>query len=487
MNPATVESFLERLASVRVLVVGDLMLDEYLWGTTERISPEAPVQIVDIHKEDMRLGGAGNVIHNLRSLGCGVDAVSVVGGDEDGRRVLELLGRMQEGLDGVVFQADRRTSRKTRILASNQQMMRIDRESREEIPAPVVERLLAACREKLRHCHALLISDYGKGVVTEGLLRGLTPLARKMGVPVLVDPKGKDFGKYRGATLLTPNRREILLAADLFPMTDSHLRQAGRKMVASLGLDALVLTRAEEGMTLFFQNGGEVDIGTRAREVFDVSGAGDTVLAVLGAGLGAGLPCTEAAQVANLAAGIVVGKVGTSTVNPEEILEEARRQTLGTDSKIRTREALVRIAASARQAGKSVVFTNGCFDLLHVGHVKYLQQARQLGDLLILGLNSDVSVRRLKGEKRPLIGEVERAHILAALSCVDFVTVFPEDTPLDLIAALRPDILVKGGDYTPEGVVGRQLVAEYGGRVEIIRFVEGRSTTSLINQILERF
>jgi D-beta-D-heptose 7-phosphate kinase/D-beta-D-heptose 1-phosphate adenosyltransferase len=487
MNPTALEGFLEKLAGIRILVVGDLMLDEYLWGTTDRISPEAPVQVVDIHKEDLRLGGAGNVIHNLQALGCGVETVSVVGGDEDGLRVRELLASLGKSGDGLILQPERKTSRKTRILASSQQMMRIDRESRDPISPDLEKRLLACCREKLGHCQCLLVSDYGKGVVTEGLLRGLIPLAGELGVPVLVDPKGKDYGKYRGATLLTPNRKELLLATGLSPMTDANLRQAGRSLVTSLDLEVLALTRSEEGMTLFFRNGEEIDLQTRAREVFDVSGAGDTVLALMGAGLGAGLSFTAAAKTANLAAGIVVGKVGTSTVRPEEILEEARRQWFGTDSKVRSRESLARVAAAAREAGKTVVFTNGCFDLLHVGHVRYLQQARQLGDLLILGLNSDASVRRLKGDKRPLIGEAERAHILAALSCVDYVTIFEEDTPLALITALRPDILAKGGDYTPESVVGRELVEGYGGRVEIIRFVEGRSTTDLINRILERY
>ncbi|NLC70889.1 MAG: D-glycero-beta-D-manno-heptose-7-phosphate kinase [Desulfuromonadaceae bacterium] len=487
MKRTAIEGFVERLPGIHILVVGDLMLDEYLWGTTERISPEAPVQIVDIHQEDLRLGGAGNVIHNLHSLGCQVETVSVVGGDQDGERVLALLSALQKSSDGVILQPDRKTSRKTRILASNQQMMRIDRESREAIPPAVEERLLTCCGEKLDDCQCLLLSDYGKGVLTDSLLRELIAMARAKGIPVLVDPKGKDFTKYRGATLLTPNRRELLQATDLFPMTDANLRKAGKRIVASLELEALALTRSEEGMTLFFQNGDEIDLQTRAREVFDVSGAGDTVLALLGAGLGGGLSFTEAAQAANLAAGIVVGKVGTSTVRAEEMLEEARRQLYGTDSKIQTGNCLEKIVAAARKVGKSVVFTNGCFDLLHVGHVKYLQQARQLGDLLILGLNSDASVHRLKGEKRPLIGEEERAQILAALSCVDYVTIFDEDTPLDLIAALRPDILVKGGDYTPEGVVGREQVEGYGGRVEIIRFVEGRSTTQLINRILERF
>jgi D-beta-D-heptose 7-phosphate kinase/D-beta-D-heptose 1-phosphate adenosyltransferase len=285
---------------------------------------------------------------------------------------------------------------------------------------------------------------------------------------------------------LTPNRKEALRTARLDALNDANLRLVGRSLVRDLDLDALVLTRSEEGMTLFLRD-EEIDLPTHAREVFDVSGAGDTVLSVLGAGVAAGLSLLESATVANIAAGIVVGKVGTSTVFPEEILGAANPRILGADGKIRPLDQLKKLVEDARQNSKTVVFTNGCFDLLHVGHVKYLQQARQCGDLLILGLNSDASVRRLKGEKRPLIQEHERAHVLAALSCVDFVTIFDEDTPRELISALRPDILVKGGDYLPEEVVGKDIVESYGGRVEIIPFVDGRSTTSLINRILEKY
>ncbi|MBN1140561.1 MAG: bifunctional D-glycero-beta-D-manno-heptose-7-phosphate kinase/D-glycero-beta-D-manno-heptose 1-phosphate adenylyltransferase HldE [Deltaproteobacteria bacterium] len=487
MKQSLVKRFLERVAQVRILVVGDLMIDEYLWGCAERISPEAPVPVVDVVKEDLRPGGAGNVINNLRTLGCFVQVLSVIGGDSDGERLVAMLGGERVLVEGVAVDPQRLTSRKTRILAGHQQMMRIDREQRRDISPEMEKRLAALFCDQLPDCHGVVISDYGKGVLTPGLLAEMIRLARDRKVPLLVDPKGRDFDRYRGAAVLTPNRKELLQAADLSPMTDANLRLAGHRLVRSLGLEALVLTRSEEGMTLFFRDGSERDLPTQAREVFDVSGAGDTVLAFLGAAMAAGLELAEAAWLANLAAGIAVGKVGTSTVAPAELLGEERRQLPGGDAKIQNRAELAEIAAAARTRGKKVVFTNGCFDLLHVGHVRYLQQARELGDLLILGLNSDASVRRLKGEKRPLIGEEERAHILAALGCVDFVTVFEEDSPRELIAALRPDILVKGGDYAPEEVVGRDLVEGYGGRVEIIRFVEGRSTTALINRILERF
>lgn len=487
MNRIDLEVFLGRLPSLRTLVVGDLMLDEYLWGQTERISPEAPVQVVDVLREEIRPGGAGNVIHNLISLGCRVSVASVLGDDADGDRLTAMLQENRIGIEGVVRVPDRITSRKTRVLASNQQMMRIDRESCQPISAEQEKQLAAHIRAVAAEFQVILISDYLKGVLTPGLLQAVLAIGKECGIPVVVDPKGPDFGKYRGATLLTPNRKEALAAARVSTGSDAGQREAGRTLRDRLDLDALVLTRSEEGMTLFFRDGQEEDLPTRAREVFDVTGAGDTVLAVLGAGLGAGLSIAEAARVANLAAGIVVGKVGTSTVTAEEILDVLAREHRDTDLKIKSQESLSRILEVERQRGKRIVFTNGCFDLLHVGHVKYLQQARRLGDLLVLGLNSDASIRRLKGPRRPLIGQEERAHVLAALDCIDYVTIFDEDTPLELIRALQPGVLVKGGDYTPAEVVGKEVVESGGGRVEIIRFVDGKSTTGIVEKILQQY
>jgi D-beta-D-heptose 7-phosphate kinase/D-beta-D-heptose 1-phosphate adenosyltransferase len=304
---------------------------------------------------------------------------------------------------------------------------------------------------------------------------------------VVVDPKGTDYRKYRGATILTPNRKEAQAATGISIVDEASLQQAGRKLCDELDIEALVMTRSEEGMSLFFRDGREMHLPTEAREVFDVSGAGDTVLAVIGAGLAAGLTLENAARLSNLAAGIVVGKVGTSTVDRHEILDAVGRLHQDTDRKIHLRQELARTLANRRTQGQVVVFTNGCFDLLHVGHIKYLQAARDLGDMLVLGLNSDASIRRLKGPKRPLIGQEERAHILAALGCIDYVVIFDEDTPYELIDTLRPDILVKGGDYAIDDVVGRDLVESWGGRVELVRFVDGKSTSTLIDRILEAY
>jgi D-beta-D-heptose 7-phosphate kinase/D-beta-D-heptose 1-phosphate adenosyltransferase len=487
MNRIEVESFLSRIGQIRALVVGDLMLDEYLWGRTDRISPEAPVQVVDISREDLRLGGAGNVINNLMTLGCQVHVAGVLGDDADGRLLRRLLEEKAVGIQGVLMDADRTTSRKTRILASNQQMLRIDRESQNPISKEMEVRLADHVRSVAEGFQVILVSDYLKGVLTEGLLAEIISIGRDTGIPVVVDPKGNDFRKYRGATLLTPNRKEAQTASHIPIVDEASLLRSGRSLAEALGLEALVLTRSEEGMTLFPRGGEEIHLPTEAREVYDVSGAGDTVLAMMGLGLAGGLSLEDAARLANVAAGIVVAKVGTSTVAPEEILEVIGRRHQDTDLKIKDREVLAGILEMERQKGRSVVFTNGCFDLLHVGHVKYLQKARRLGDLLVLGLNSDDSIRRLKGPRRPLIEQDERAHILAALDCIDYLVIFDEDTPLELIETLRPKILVKGGDYSPEGVIGKDLVESYGGRVELIQFVDGRSTSNIIEKILQEY
>jgi D-beta-D-heptose 7-phosphate kinase / D-beta-D-heptose 1-phosphate adenosyltransferase len=487
MNRLEIESFLNRLPTVRALVIGDLMLDEYLWGKTERISPEAPVQVVDIGREDLRLGGAGNVVNNLLALGCRVEVASALGDDEDARRLKGMMVDLGVGIEGIFSEAGRTTGRKTRIIASNQQMLRFDRESRDAISVELEEQLISFVQKTASSFDVILVSDYLKGVLTERLLRHIIATGREKGIPVVIDPKGSDYRKYRGATVLTPNRKEAQAASGISIADEESLRLAGRTLRDELELEALLLTRSEEGMTLFFRDGQEENLPTVAREVYDVTGAGDTVLSFLGAGLACGLPLSEAARLANLGAGVVVGKVGTSTVLPDELLNAHSHLHHDADAKIHSRETLSRLLEEERRKGKTVVFTNGCFDLLHVGHVKYLQAARRLGDLLVLGLNSDASIRRLKGPNRPLIGQEERAHIMAALNCIDFVVIFDEDTPRDLISALRPQILVKGGDYTPEGVVGKDLVESWGGRVELIHFVDGKSTTGIVERILRQY
>lgn len=485
-----IQDFLQRLPQINALVVGDLMLDEYLWGKTGRISPEAPVAIVDIAREDLRLGGAGNVVNNLRALGCQVAVCSVVGNDSDGHDLHRQLEHISVDAAGVIFDAERKTSRKTRILASNQQMLRIDRESRVPLSESIEKQLLLQIEACLHSSAAskvnvIFLSDYGKGVLTDNVLRQVIAMARAQSLPVVVDPKGNDYARYSGATLLTPNRSEASEASGVPIVDAASLSAAGTKILQTAQLDALVLTRSEEGMSLFHSDGRQIDLATTAREVFDVSGAGDTVLSLIGVGLAAKLSLQQAATVANIAAGIVVAKVGTSTVSCREILHAVATTGLPEENKIQQLAPLFDIIAHAHHHGKKVVFTNGCFDLLHVGHVSYLQRARQLGDLLVLGLNSDASVQRLKGPTRPLVQQDDRAQVMAALACVDYVVVFDEDTPLRLIESLRPDVLVKGGDYTPDTVVGREQVESWGGRVELIQFVEGKSTTRLVDTIAQ--
>ena len=487
MDRMTIESLFSRASNLRCLVVGDLMLDEYLWGKTERISPEAPVQVVDVLREDLRLGGAGNVANSLLALGCQVTVASVIGADENGQNLLAAFDRQGIVTEGILQEEGRRTGRKTRVLASNQQIVRIDRESREPLSNPLERQLCGWLQGHIASFDVVLISDYLKGVLTPQVLRAIMTSARQRRIPVLVDPKGNDYRKYRGATCLTPNRKEAEIASGIPIRCQATLHEAACSLMTMAELDNLLITRSEEGMSLFSGNGETVHIPTVAREVFDVTGAGDTVLALLAFGVAGGLSLAEAARLANVAAGIAVGKLGTSIVTPTEIVATVASVHRDSDSKIKSRDVLAGIVEQEHARGRQVVFTNGCFDLLHAGHVKYLQAARRLGDLLVLGLNSDASVRRLKGPKRPLINEEERAHILAALDCIDYVCLFDEDTPLELITTLKPQVLVKGGDYTADGVVGKELVESYGGRVELIPFVDGKSTTNIIEKVLERY
>ena len=458
-----VESLFSRAASIRCLVVGDLMLDEYLWGKAERISPEAPVQVVDVMKEELRLGGAGNVVNNLAALGVKVAVCSVVGDDENGWSLLKAFGRREVAIDAIFRDPGRRTSRKTRVVAANQQIVRIDRESRESLSAVFEQQVCSWVTAHAASFDAIVLSDYNKGILTAAVIAATVAAAATAGVPVLVDPKGTDFARYAGATLLTPNRKEAEAASGIAISDTASLTAAAHVIMNSANLQHLLVTRSEEGMSLFSKDGDAVHIPTVAREVFDVSGAGDTVLATLALAIAAGFTMAQAAGLANIAAGIAVGKLGTSVVAPQEIITALALSHRDSDSKIKNLDTLVAITSTEKARGKRIVFTNGCFDLLHAGHVKYLQKAASLGDLLILGLNSDTSVRRLKGEKRPLICEDERAHILAALDCIDYVVLFNEDTPLDLITALKPDILAKGGDYVIGDVVGRDVVESNGG------------------------
>jgi len=470
-----------KLQQASVLVVGDVILDEYLWGKTERISPEAPVQVVALDRSDLRLGGAANVAINLAQLGCQTDLCACAGNDVDGHTLSSLLCRQGLAVDGILLQPARQTTRKTRVIASHQQMLRIDREQTTPLSADEESLLLMACQKKLEGKDLVVISDYQKGCITQGITQALIRLAQSRSLPIFIDPKGNDFEKYRGATLLTPNRKEFELING-HPCRDlEELSAAGNKLIRELDLQGLLITLGKDGM-LVIDRDKCYHLATEAREVFDVSGAGDTVLAALGAATAAGLPLTQAAIVANLAAGIVVGKLGTATVSSSELNHALNTHPDLSPNKILDRNTLATELDRKKFSGRKVVFTNGCFDILHAGHVRYLQQARKLGDLLIVGLNTDASIQRLKGSNRPLIPQDQRAEILAALSCVDYVTLFDEDTPQELIEAVSPDFLVKGGDYQLEDIVGKSHVEKNGGKVLALPLIPGVSTTALIDK-----
>lgn len=487
MDRKSIESLFRHIDNISCLVIGDLMLDEYLWGKTDRISPEAPVQVVDVVREELRLGGAGNVVNNLVVLGTKVAVCSVIGDDLNGKSLLDAFKQRNVEVEAIIPDSLRHTSRKTRVVASNQQIVRIDRETRDALSAESEQKLCSWIQSNAKRFNVILLSDYMKGVLTPKVIETTISAAAASKIPVLIDPKGTDYSRYKGATILTPNRKEAEAASGVSIKDQESLSLAAEKIIKQAGLEHLLITRSEEGMSLFSAGHDPVHIPTVAREVFDVSGAGDTVLAFLAVGLASGMVMAEAARLANVAAGIAVSKLGTSTVSPEEIVSSIAQTHSDSDSKIKNRDVLAAIVEAEKAKGKTIVFTNGCFDLLHAGHVKYLQKARCLGDMLILGLNSDQSVRRLKGENRPLIGEDERAHILAALNCIDYVVLFDADTPLELITSLKPHILVKGGDYAAEDVVGKDVVESYGGRVELVSFVDGKSTTNIIERILERY
>lgn len=473
---------------VRVLVVGDVMLDHYIAGQVRRISPEAPVPVACVRKRWTAPGGAANVARNLARLGLQVALTGLAGRDEAGEALRRELAAV--GIDdGLVYSAARSTTRKTRIIAQGQQLLRLD----EEVIAPPRPEESAALRGKILEllpaCGAVVLSDYGKGVLLDdaengGLCAPVITAARERGIPVLVDPKGGQWRRYAGAQCVTPNSAEFALACGLEAGDAPDRREretlAGR-LRESYGLERILLTRGAKGMALFA--GGEPPCYIRAavREVADVSGAGDTVIATLAACVAKGLDWKESARVANTAAGVAVGKMGTAPVSLAE-LNQALRESAD-NPKLYGGSALLEKLEEWRRRNESIVFTNGCFDLLHPGHISLIRQCVALGDRLVVGLNSDASVRRLKGPGRPVQNEQSRALLLAALQGVDAVVLFDEDTPLELIRRVRPDVLVKGSDYTVETVVGADLVREYGGRVHLARLVDGCSTTNLVRRM----
>lgn len=466
-----------------ILVVGDLLLDTYLWGSIERISPEAPVPIVGVEAQTTQLGGAGNVVSNLRSLRTAPRLVTVVGRDTSAQRLRELLDAEQVETDGLLEDPTRSTPEKTRVIAGQQQVLRFDRESVAPLREELEDALLVAVSARLEGTSVVILSDYGKGVLTPRVCQEVITRARQAGCTVLCDPKGADFSRYHGATAITPNRKEAALATGIAIEDEASLARAGRALRAGCDLEFLLITLGAEGMALF-ADGHCTAIPTAAREVFDVTGAGDTVVATLAYGLAIGLATREACDLANTAAAIVVSKFGAARATPEEIAQlQQPALTRQSARKVLELDTLATMVERSRHAGRRVVFTNGCFDLMHAGHVKLLEDAAALGDLLIVGLNSDLSVRALKGPDRPIQDELDRAALLAALASVDYVVLFDEPTPLALIERLAPDVLAKGQDYTEQTVVGAELVRERGGDVVLLPLMEGRSTSVMLRKI----
>ncbi len=473
-----------RFSGVTVLVVGDLILDRFVNGVIERISPEAPIPVLHGRGETMALGGAGNVASNIVSLGGKAICISAVGDDAAGANIVRMLGDCGIRGGGVARTAGRMTSSKTRFSALNQQVLRFDEEEVRALAGAERAALLDRFRAALANADIVILSDYGKGVLLDGVAAELIAICRQAGRPVLADPKGRDYARYAGATAVTPNRKELGEAVGRAVFTDAEVEAAARELIGLNGLDFVVATRSEKGMSVIDATAAH-HISTQAREVFDVSGAGDTVIASFALSLAAGCDRAAAAAIANAAAGVVVGKRGTASLSADELSGALLRSQSAIAHKdaILDADAARRMVAAWRREGLSVGFTNGCFDILHAGHVSLLHAARAQCDRLVLGLNSDASVRRLKGEGRPVNDQHDRACVLAALASIDAVVVFEEDTPLNLIEALKPDILVKGADYTVEQVVGADVVQAYGGRVVLVDLVAGKSTTGTIGKL----
>ncbi|TNH04297.1 bifunctional D-glycero-beta-D-manno-heptose-7-phosphate kinase/D-glycero-beta-D-manno-heptose 1-phosphate adenylyltransferase HldE [Testudinibacter sp. TR-2022] len=460
----------------KVLVLGDVMLDRYWFGATNRISPEAPVPVVRVQNNEERAGGAANVAMNIASLNVEVKLLGLIGQDEAGLALENMLQQQRINCDFVALNTHP-TITKLRILSRHQQLLRLDfEENFHDVESAV---LLQKLQDSISQSGALVLSDYGKG--TLNAVQQMIEVAKQANVPVLIDPKGTDFERYRGATLLTPNLSEFEAVVG-HCVDEQDIQQKGLQLIADYQLEALLVTRSEKGMTLLRPNAEPFHLPTEAKEVFDVTGAGDTVISVLATAIADGRSLEEACYLANVAAGIVVGKLGTSTVTPVE-LENAIHHRGETGFGIMDEVRLKSSVSEAKERGEKIVMTNGCFDILHPGHVSYLENARKLGDRLIVAVNSDESVKRLKGESRPINSLAARMAVLAGLSSVDWVVEFKEDTPQRLIGEILPDLLVKGGDYKPEEIAGSQEVWANGGDVRVLNFENGYSTSSVVKKI----
>jgi D-beta-D-heptose 7-phosphate kinase / D-beta-D-heptose 1-phosphate adenosyltransferase len=483
MPEADLISLLQTLSAARVLCIGDVMLDHYVYGRVERVSPEAPIPVLHVEREQRTLGGAGNVLRNLHALGTEACFISVTGNDVTGRDISRLIAGLGGCEAHVLTEHARVTTLKTRYIAGTQQMLRADREQVAPLTGSLREDFLRMVKQVLGHYRVTVLSDYAKGVLADGIAGEVIAAAREAGHIVVVDPKGSDYGAYRGATLIKPNRHELGAATGKPVATAADVVAAARSLIAEQGFAAVLVSLSQDGMMLVEATGETHSLGAEAREVYDVSGAGDTAVAVAAAALGAGASLPQAARLANVAAGLVVGKVGTAVVHGNELIEAlVDRDVLATRKVLPLPLALDHVARWRRN-GLRIGFTNGCFDLLHPGHVALLEQARAQCDRLVVGLNNDASVARLKGAGRPVQNEEARGAVLASIAAVDMVVLFGEDTPRELIGEIKPDLLVKGADYRIEEVVGADIVQSYGGKVLLAELLPGHSTTATIARL----
>lgn len=477
------KDLISRLGSPRIMVIGDIILDKYIYGTVNRISPEAPIQILNTNDDqgEERLGGAANVAHNLVTLGAKATLSGVIGPDPAGRLLKQKASKLNIDTSGLFVDKNKITPVKTRMIAHDQQVLRLDKENSRSISAAVEKRLIRYIKANIKKYDLVLVSDYNKGTLTKAVLSMVLLLGRQYGKKVLIDPKGKDYRKYRWATAITPNKHEAGLASGIEITNDTSCHKAAYKLLKDLALDFVIITLGEKGLYFLGNKIKGFPAPAKPLEIYDVTGAGDTVLAMLGIAIASRrLSYKEILQMANVAAGVVVSKVGTATVTRQEIIEHYRNLNDSVSgNKLVSLKELSDVLRQRRVTGKKIVFTNGCFDILHPGHITTLEFARSQGDILVVGLNSDKSVRRIKGPNRPVMNQAQRAEVLSGLAAVDYIVLFDESTPIKLIKAIKPDVLVKGADWAKDKIVGKQ----YAAKVLTVPLVKGLSTTDIIDKI----
>lgn len=481
----TLPAILEKFSSQRVLVLGDLMLDRFVYGTVDRVSPEAPIPVIKVLRENVALGGAGNVVRNLVALGAYVDVIGVVGQDQIGYEMAKLCAALPGVAPMILNDSSRPTTLKTRYISGSQQLLRADMESAQALSSDLEDQILLRLQTSIPGVKVVILSDYAKGTLTEKITASAIAQAKAHNKKLIIDPKGRDFSRYRNAYMLTPNRKELAEATGLDAVkTVNQAEQAARVLITAYNLEGILAKLGSDGVCLVMKDQPALHIHGVAREVFDVSGAGDTVVAALALAIASGATLTNAAYLANLAGSIVVGKVGTATVNVDDLTHGLHDDQLRqNETKLATWQEAFEQVEKWRQKGLKVGFTNGCFDLIHPGHLSLLHQAKAHCDRLVVGLNTDSSVKRLKGETRPVQNETARATVLSAMSDVDLVVLFDQDTPVELIKTLRPQLLVKGADYAPEQVVGWDLVQSWGGDLYLADLMDGQSTTATISRL----